>query len=117
MYQLYKGDTPLATFVPKDASELPYSNGVSVKDKIDAIGGTMYSTVISATTDSRGNITTGLSASEYIYIGTTGSASLFYIPLNALSDGKIRVRVLDATNMNPVTGVPINQPFYCRKIG
>lgn len=38
MYQLYKGDTPLATFVPKDASELPYSNGVSVKDKIDDIG-------------------------------------------------------------------------------
>ncbi|MBO7733915.1 MAG: hypothetical protein J6S67_15230 [Methanobrevibacter sp.] len=37
MYQLYKGDTPLATFVPKDASELPYSNGVSVKDKIDSM--------------------------------------------------------------------------------
>lgn len=37
MYQLYKGDTPLATFVPKDASELPYSNGVSVKDKIDDV--------------------------------------------------------------------------------
>ena len=34
---LYKGDTPLATIAPKDASELPYSNGVSVKDKIDSM--------------------------------------------------------------------------------
>lgn len=99
-----------------DATNIPYDSNTSVKEKIDSIGGNMYSVVINATTDSNGNITSNLLANEYVYIGTTGSVSLFFIPLNALSDGKIRIRVLDATSMNPVTGTVINQRFYFWKI-
>lgn len=50
MYQLYKGDNPLATFVPKDASELPYSNGVSVKDKIDSMANLKVVKTVNANT-------------------------------------------------------------------
>lgn len=61
MYQLYKGDTPLATFVPKDASELPYSNDVSVKDVLD------LSTLTSKSAISGGTTTATLDISDFTW--------------------------------------------------
>ena len=69
--------------------------------------------IISGTTDSNGFLTTNLQSTAYIFLGVTTAHSRFYIPLNAFSDGTIRICALD-TSLQPVTNtsIDLNCLFY-----
>lgn len=86
---LYKGDTPLATIAPKDASELPYSNGVSVKDKI---GSMVQAPNLSNIT--RENLTSATA------VEITSTGKWYCVTAENQSSGTCSAYILDAANAN-----------------
>ena len=95
---------------------LSAAQGKVLNDKIEAIGGTIYKKHIQATTDANGIITSDLSTSDYIYIGTNMTASLITLPINALSDSKIRIKVINSSDFTPVTNTGLDDDFYFIKL-
>ena len=68
------------------------SNGKVVNTKFAIVSDT-----VSGTTNADGLISTGKLCSEYIYLGTITNNSQFIIPLNALSDGIIRLQIRNSS--------------------
>ena len=99
-----------------ETDALSAAQGKALDDKITGIGGTVYSKSITATTDANGIITSDLSTSDYVYIGTDLTASLITLAVNALSDQKIRIKILNSTDLLPVTNTQVSDNFYFLKL-
>ena len=62
---------------------------------------------VTGTTDANGLLITGLLARNYVFIGTLSSISIYITSINALSDGTVRLRFINADG-TPCANQPIN---------
>lgn len=89
------------------AEQVMMSDGVtSVEDALGIIEKFEYK-VIMGTTDANGFLTTGLLARHYMFMGTVSTVSLFVTPINARSDGIVRLRFTDGSG-NPYANDTVN---------